>query len=369
MAVSYRGHTLYRRQDVPENDMPAQRPNRWRNLQRWPLKVVGLVAFLAYPLIPAISTLLLPTTLPAQALAQGIDPALFAKAKAGDAESQARVGWAYRTGKGVTRDSAQAAVWFRKAAEQGNAYAQYALGWLYRRGIGVPRDYAQAATWDRKAAEQGYPDAQFELGALYVTGHGVPRDYAQAVDWFRQAAEQGNASAQASLGTSYEDGRGITRDYEQAAMWYRKAAEQGSDVAQTGLGFLYSVGHGVPQDYEQAVIWYRKADKKDNYVAQYLLSSLYFNGQGVPQSYWRAESSYHDGAMNEEIVYGDTAENEGSFDETLEPDQADEAYAAVDKSHYEHWLFMLIVGGCFAGLAGLGLLVFVYGRKLIGSHP
>jgi len=43
----------------------------------------------------------------------------------------------------------------RARAEQGDAAAQLSLGLAYAIGQGVPRDYAQAAAWYRTAAEQG----------------------------------------------------------------------------------------------------------------------------------------------------------------------------------------------------------------------
>ena len=42
-----------------------------------------------------------------------------------------------------------------KAAENGDADAQDNLGFLYEFGHGVPQDDAQAAFWWRRAAEQG----------------------------------------------------------------------------------------------------------------------------------------------------------------------------------------------------------------------
>ena len=57
-----------------------------------------------------------------------------------------------------------------KAAEKGDVKAQYNLGVLYHTGKGVDKDYAQAALWYRKAAEQGNGKAQFYLGNLYQSG-------------------------------------------------------------------------------------------------------------------------------------------------------------------------------------------------------
>ena len=66
--------------------------------------------------------------------------------------------------------------------------AQYNLGLSYDKGLGVPQNYAQAALWYRKAAEQGYAMAQYNLGFLYHNGQGVPRDYAEAYFWSDIAA-------------------------------------------------------------------------------------------------------------------------------------------------------------------------------------
>ena len=45
------------------------------------------------------------------------------------------------------------------------------------------QDYAEAARWYRKAAEQGNAIAQTNLGTMYFQGQGVPQDYAEAVRW------------------------------------------------------------------------------------------------------------------------------------------------------------------------------------------
>jgi len=48
---------------------------------------------------------------------------------------------------------------FKPLAEQGLPLAQYNLGVMYYNGQGVPKDYAEAAKWYRKAAEQGLAEA------------------------------------------------------------------------------------------------------------------------------------------------------------------------------------------------------------------
>jgi len=116
----------------------------------------------------------------------------------------------------------------KKQAESGNATAQFFLGFAYKDGKGVPQDHAEAARWYRKAAEQGYASAQSNLGFAYDKGQGVPQDYAEAVRWYRKAAEQGNATAQFNLGVSYYKGRGLPQDYVSAHMWLNLAASLAS---------------------------------------------------------------------------------------------------------------------------------------------
>jgi len=56
----------------------------------------------------------------------------------------------------------------------------------------VPQDYAEAACWYRKAADQADADAQRNLAYVYYIGQGVPQDYAEAARWYRKAADQGS---------------------------------------------------------------------------------------------------------------------------------------------------------------------------------
>ena len=121
-----------------------------------------------------------------------------AKAEKGDVNAQGFLGMCYDQGKGVPRDYAQAAKWYRKAAEQGDAYAQFDLGACYHDGQGVNRDYVEAAKWFRKAADQGFVEAQFKVGFSYALGQGLPQDYIEAYKWFNLAAAQGNDNASAN---------------------------------------------------------------------------------------------------------------------------------------------------------------------------
>jgi TPR repeat protein len=186
----------------------------------------------------------------------------------------------------VLNNQAEAARWFRRAAEQGHARAQCSLGYLHQTGRGLRQDLVQAVRWYRRAAKQGHSAAHASLGGIYYQhaqrfGH----VYAGAAKWFRKAAELGHASAQSVLGYMYYLGQGIEQNYAEAAKWYRKAAEQGIATAQHNLGVWYHNGNGVSQDYAEAVRWYRKAAEQGVAASRSVLGYVYGSGQGVHQDY------------------------------------------------------------------------------------
>jgi TPR repeat protein len=176
----------------------------------------------------------------------------------GDAEAQYRLARMYYHGEGV-RDDAQAAKWYRLAAEQEHVKAQNNLALMYEEGRGVEQDDAEAVRWYRRAAEQGLVTAQGNLARLYDRGRGVERDLAEAARWYRRAAERDHAKSQYRLGVMYEEGTGVPTDLGRAAKWYRRAAKEGHGPAQAAIGAMYAQGRGVPRDIEKATKWLGRA--------------------------------------------------------------------------------------------------------------
>src|SRR5882672_7595426 len=67
-----------------------------------------------------------------------------AKGEAGDAESRVELGLRYDQGAGVVKDHAEAAKWYRKAAQQNDAEAEFNFGVCYYKGERVAKDQAEA---------------------------------------------------------------------------------------------------------------------------------------------------------------------------------------------------------------------------------
>jgi TPR repeat protein len=137
---------------------------------------IGAVAMRAFPVLMAVVALSL-----GAASAQTRQDLLKARALKGEVDAQVALGFAYADGEGVGKDEAEAAKWFRLAAEQGSSFAQAYLGLMYSDGTGVPESDAEAVKWFRRSAEQGYAGGQYNLGRAYSNGEGVPRDHAEAV--------------------------------------------------------------------------------------------------------------------------------------------------------------------------------------------
>jgi len=123
----------------------------------------------------------------------------LARAESGDANAQSWLGAGYEQGWFGKPDVKEAFKWLSRAAAQGNPDAQFILGQMYETGEGVWQNYAQAANWYRLAAEHvpdfgGAGQGRNNLGLLYMHGLGVPKDFIQAYMWFSLSNFESNLS-------------------------------------------------------------------------------------------------------------------------------------------------------------------------------
>ena len=153
-----------------------------------------------------------------------VDPALLAKANAGDVKAQLAVGEAYET-SGTKSDYAEAAAWYRKAADKNSIEAQIHLAVCYRDGRGVTRDMAEAANWYRKADLFVLPTLSdgFAITQLEAMSHGLPvittpccgEVVSDGVDGFIVAPRDAEALAKTFL--RYLAEPGLLRSHQTAA--------------------------------------------------------------------------------------------------------------------------------------------------------
>lgn len=123
--------------------------------------------------------------------------------------------------------SAQSLAPYAKAAA-GDAQSQFDLAMLYLNGEGgAPKNYGEALKWLEQAAKGGHADARFSLAMMYKTGQGALQNFEQAFHWFEMAAGQNHAEAQFNIALMHKLGLGIPVDYVKSYTWSNIAAVQG----------------------------------------------------------------------------------------------------------------------------------------------
>ncbi len=237
--------------------------------------------------------------------------ALLRRAQDGEADAQHQLGAALENGDfDRQKDEAQAAQWYRKAAEQGHPAAQLRLARMCEDGTGVPQDKAEAAEWYRKAAEQDNAEAQKALARMYHAGDGIPRDMAQAVHWYRKLAERSDdkeaGAALNALGKIYAAGDGLPRDMTLAVNCFREAALREDNEAPALLAHIHAAGDGIPRDMGKALLWQHWALWRGDGHALHELARLHAGGDGLPRHTALAAAWYYrlceDGSQAAEAV-------------------------------------------------------------------
>jgi hypothetical protein len=122
----------------------------------------------------------------------------------------------------------------RKILNESVAEFEYKIGkTLAEGGWGsISRNSVEAAKWYKESATLGNREAQYSLGKMYSHGQGVLQDHAEALRWYRLSAEQGHANAQGELGTMYANGQSVAKNNNLAHMWLNLAAANGSSAAE-----------------------------------------------------------------------------------------------------------------------------------------
>ncbi|MBO9694637.1 MAG: SPOR domain-containing protein [Sphingopyxis sp.] len=133
---------------------------------------------------------------------------------------------------------------WRPLAIAGDADAQFNLGQAYKLGRGVPADLAQAEAWYRRAAKQGHLQAEDNLGLVLFTAN--RRE--EAMPFILASAARGEPRAQYVLGTAHFNGDLAKQDWPRAYALTKRASDAGLGIASARLAQLDSL---IPLDQRQ----------------------------------------------------------------------------------------------------------------------
>jgi uncharacterized protein len=167
------------------------------------------------------------TVVPAVLPVKGGDPARslapYARAAAGDAQSQYEMGILYLNGEGgAAKNYAEALKWLELAANGGHMDARYNLGVMYKTGLGALQNFELAFQWFELAAGQNHAEAQYNVALMHKMGMSVPVDFVKAYTWANIGAVQGHIGAitlrdnllQAMTPQQVLDGQRASRDWK-----------------------------------------------------------------------------------------------------------------------------------------------------------
>jgi cell division septation protein DedD len=158
------------------------------------------------------------------AVAEWRGPAL-----AGDADAEYNMGQAYKLGRGVPPDLAQAEIWYQKAAAQGHTMAQdnYGLA-LFQDGR-----KADALPWLEKSAARDEKRTELVLGTMLFNGDAVPKDWVRAYALVSRSSQQGLPQASQTL--AQMDGYLAPEQRQQGTALAGHIADQGRSAQMAAL--------------------------------------------------------------------------------------------------------------------------------------
>lgn len=188
----------------------------------------------------------------------------------------------YMAGRGVAKDAATAAHWYRTAADQGDPAAQNQLGFLYLTGVGVQPNDAEAFKWFARAAGSGFQPAKLNLAVMYMHGQGVTRDTSLGLQMLQDLAAKDDPIAEDYLGVAYFTGMGVNIDHSAAEKWFARAARRHEPEAEFDMGLLESTVADHPHDFVRAARYLRSAAQAGYVPAMHSLAVVLVLHPEVP---------------------------------------------------------------------------------------
>lgn len=135
-------------------------------------------------------------------------------------------------------------IW-RPLAMRGDPDAAFNLGQAYRLGRGVPPNMAEAQRLFEQAANKGHVEAQTNLGLILFSNG----ERASAIRWLREAAKGNEPRAMLVYGTALFNGDDVAQDHEAAYAYVLRAARAGLGPAQATLAEMDNI---LPANVRQA---------------------------------------------------------------------------------------------------------------------
>ena len=216
----------------------------------------------------------------------------------------AKIGVAYKQGRGLPVDLDKAFYWFERSARGKDPQGLVEFARLIMWGGAEQYEASYALELLNEAAEMDTVKAFLELGLIHQGGDLVPVDLKRAFDYFIRAADVadgGDAEAMRQVGLAYIGGFGVERNVARGIGYLKRAANQRSGLAMLDLAhtYLYPPAGGEA-DSEQFIHWVKRAAEEQVPDAEYYMGMAYLNGEyGLPVDQARAKKWLKRAAVQE----------------------------------------------------------------------
>jgi TPR repeat protein len=194
-----------------------------------------------------------------------------------DAEGCFELSLRYQCGKGVARDSDQAAQFAARACDYGAAAGCGNVASLL--GAGPNSEPTRAFAYAERGCRLGNPLACGLVGVFYWQGIGVTADPAKAAQIFEDQCQRSNMMACANLAVELYMGQGVARDLARARTLADGACSAKMDAACNILGAIL-VEEGGDANVDRALDEFEKLCNRDQGVGCDNLGQLYARGGG-----------------------------------------------------------------------------------------
>jgi len=177
--------------------------------------------------------------------------------------------------------SAEAAGYFRQAAQRGDPQAQVLLGTLYLDGRGVERSFEEGLRWIEGAATAKYVLPKYVLAFVYAEGFGTqPNVLEAALRLFGPRIDRSELQAFYFIGTFYQRGFWIEKEDRPVLSWVLLRMGAGEEAISQYFEGQRGNSSYRWADQTRALTFYRRAAEAGHVEAQVNLGRVYFDHRG-----------------------------------------------------------------------------------------
>lgn len=208
------------------------------------------------------------------------------------------LGFLYRYGRGVDKDTERGTKLYEQACEASYARACSSLGSILQRGDGVEVDAALAREYFQRACDLGFARGCTNLGLSAPSvdpspeGARASRPALTSLEWLQKGCDSEDAKGCSRLGIRYLKGDGVEKDFGRARQLFEKSCELSYQPGCSNLGVLFEDGLGVDKDLDRARSLYREACDADEPQGCHNLAGMYEDGRGVDEDFAEATDLY-----------------------------------------------------------------------------